>query len=83
VTIGSNKNTLKFDEVVSSLLSEEMRLKNIEGQSTYTLFTRGFSHERNRSKLSSERSKSKGRSKSPRNFVNVCWRCGKQGHYKK
>ena len=24
-----------------------------------------------------------GRSKSPRNFAKVCWRCGKEGHYKK
>jgi hypothetical protein len=31
VAIGSNTTALKFDEVVSSLLSEEMRWKNIEG----------------------------------------------------
>jgi hypothetical protein len=31
VAIGSNKIGLKFDEVVSSLLSEEMRWKNMEG----------------------------------------------------
>jgi hypothetical protein len=36
VAIGSNTNSLKFDEVVSSLLSEEMRWKNLEGQSTNT-----------------------------------------------
>jgi hypothetical protein len=83
VAIGSNTTSLKFDEVVSSLLSEEMRRKNMEGQSTYTLFARGLSQEKNRSKLSSGRSKSKGRSKSPRNFVKICWRCGKEGHYKK
>jgi hypothetical protein len=58
-------------------------MKNMEGQSTDTLFARGHSQERNRSKFSSGRSKSKGRSKSPRNFVKVCWRCGKEGHYKK
>jgi hypothetical protein len=80
VAIGSNTTSLKFDEVVSSLLSEEMRWKNMEGQ---TLFARGRSQERNRSKSSSGRSKSKGRSKSPRKFVKVCWRCGKEGHYKK
>jgi hypothetical protein len=62
--------------VVSSFLSEEMRHKNMEGHSTYVLFARGCSQERNRSK-------SKGRSKSPGNFVKVCWRCGKEGHYKK
>jgi hypothetical protein len=43
VAIGSNKTSLKFDEVVSSLLSEEMRRKNMEGQSTNALFSRGRS----------------------------------------
>jgi hypothetical protein len=47
------------------------------------LFARGCSWERNRSKFSSGRYKSKGRSKSPINFVKVCWICGKEGHYKK
>jgi hypothetical protein len=65
VAKGSNTSALKFDEVVSSLLSEEMSLKNMEGQSTNTLFARGRYQERNRSKTSSGRSKSKGRSKSP------------------
>jgi hypothetical protein len=83
VAIGSNTNSLKFDEVVSSLLSKEMRRNNMEGKRTYTLFARGCSQERNRSKFSSGRSKSKGRSKSPGKFVKVCWRCGKEGHYKK
>jgi hypothetical protein len=36
-----------------------------------------------KSNFSSGRSKSKGRSKSPGKFVRVCWRCGKEGHYKK
>jgi len=30
VAIGSNKNTSKFDEIVSSLLSKEIRRKNME-----------------------------------------------------
>jgi hypothetical protein len=77
VAIGSNTTALKFDVVVSSLLSEEMRQKNMEGQRTDALFARGHSQERNGSKSSSGRSKSKGRSKSPRKFVKVCWRCGK------
>jgi hypothetical protein len=83
VAIGSNKTSLKFDEVVSSLLSEEMRQKNMEGQRKNAIFARGCCQERNRSKSSSGRSKSKDRSTSPRKFVNVCWRCGKEGHYKK
>jgi hypothetical protein len=73
VAIGSNTSALKFDEVVSSLLSEEMRQKNMEeGQSTDALFSRGCSQEINRSKSSSGRSKSKGTSKYPGNFVKVC-----------
>ena len=55
----------------------------MKGHSIDALFARGRSQERNRSKFSSGRSKSKGRSKSPINFVMVCWRCGKEGHYKK
>jgi hypothetical protein len=31
VAIGINTTALKFDEVVSSMLSEEMRRKNMEG----------------------------------------------------
>lgn len=31
-TISSNTTTLKFDDIVSSFLSEEMRWKNIERQ---------------------------------------------------
>jgi hypothetical protein len=83
VAIGSNTMTFKFDEVVSSLLSEEMRQKNMEGYNTDELFARGCSQERNKSKSSSGISKSKGRSKSLGKFVKVCWRCVKEGNYKK
>jgi hypothetical protein len=31
VTIGSNTTALNFDELVSSLMSKEMRRKNMEG----------------------------------------------------
>jgi hypothetical protein len=55
----------------------------MEGQSTDELFVRGFSQERNRSKSSSGISMSKGICKSPEKFVKVCWRCGKEGNYKK
>jgi hypothetical protein len=77
VSIGSNIIALKYDEMVSSLFLEEMRQKNMEGQSTYALYERGSSQERNRSKSSSGRYKSKGISKSPRKFAKVCWRCEK------
>jgi hypothetical protein len=55
----------------------------MEIHSTYALFERGCSKERNKNKSSSWRSKSRGISKSPRKFIKVCWRCGKKGHYKK
>ena len=83
MTIGSNTTSLKFEEVVSSFLSEEMRRKNMEGHITNALFARGRSQERNRYNFSSGRSKSKGRSKSLGKFVKVCWICRKGGHYKK
>jgi hypothetical protein len=41
VDIGSNTTTLSFDDVVSSLFSEDMRWKNMEGRSEDALFTRG------------------------------------------
>ena len=31
----------------------------------------------------SGRSKSRGISKSPGKFAKVCWKCGKEGHYKR
>jgi hypothetical protein len=77
VAIGSNTMTLNFHEVFSSLLSKEMREKNMELKSTNTLFARGHSQGRNRSMFSSGRCKSKGRSKYHGNFLKVCWRCGK------
>jgi hypothetical protein len=83
VAIDSNATTLSSDDVVSSLLLEEIRRKNIENQSTYVLFVRGCSQERNKNKSSSGRSKYRGRSKSSGKFVKVCWRCGKEGHCKK
>jgi hypothetical protein len=77
VSIGSNSTTLSFDDVVSSLLSKEMRPKKMEIQSIDALFSRGPSQEINGSKSSNGRSKSLGK------FVKVCWRCGKEGNYKK
>ena len=43
VAIDSNTIILKFDEIVSSLLSEEMRWKNMEGQNGDTLSIQGWS----------------------------------------
>jgi len=57
---------------------EEMRWKNMESQNGDALSVRGWSQNRNKNKSSS------GRSKSPRKPVKVvCWKCGKEGHYKR
>ena len=72
IAIGSNTTTLNFDDIVSALLSEEMRRRNMEGQNGDALSVRGRSQNRNMNKVSSGRSKSRGRYKSPGNFVNVC-----------
>jgi hypothetical protein len=66
VEIGSTtQSTLKYEDVVSSLLSEEMRRKSMDGHSTDALFVRGRTQDRNPGKPSGGRSKSTGRSKSP------------------
>jgi hypothetical protein len=84
VAIGSTtKSTLKYEDVVASLLSEEMRRKSMDGHSTYALFVRGRTQDRNPGKPSGWRFKSTGRSKSPGKSLRKCWKCGKTGHYKK
>jgi hypothetical protein len=77
VAIGSTtQSTLKYEDVVASLLSEEMRRKRMEGHNTNALFVRGHTQDRNPSK-------STGRSKSLRKSLRKCWKCGKTWHYKK
>eukprot|EP00253_Pinus_taeda_P001427 PITA_01427 len=65
IAIGSNATALQFDEIVSSLLTEEMRRINMESQNGDALSIRGRSQNRNKNKTSS------GRSKSPRKPVKV------------
>jgi hypothetical protein len=84
VAIGSTtQSTLKYEDVVASLLSEEMRKKSMDGHRTNDLFVRGCTQDRNHGKPSGWRSKSTGRSKSPGKYLRKCWKCGKTGHYKK
>eukprot|EP00253_Pinus_taeda_P025701 PITA_25701 len=52
IAIGSNAIALQFDEIVSSLLTEEIRWENMESQNGDTLSV-------------------------------VCWKYGKEGHYKR
>jgi hypothetical protein len=80
MAIWSNTNTLALEDVVSSLLSEEIRRKNMEGSTEDDLVVRGRPVERDKGKLSSINSKSKGRSKSPVQSTRRCWKCGKDGN---
>eukprot|EP00253_Pinus_taeda_P009995 PITA_09995 len=84
VTEHLNAFNTVFNEIVSSLLMEEMRRKHMESQNGDALFVQGWSQNRNKNKSSSGRSKSRGRSKSPgKPGKVVCWKCEKEGHYKR
>ena len=83
IAIGSNTTILNFDDIVLALLSNEMRQRNMEGQNGDTLSVWGRSQNRNKNKVSSGRSKSRGRSKCPGKFVKVCWKCRKKGTTKR
>jgi hypothetical protein len=84
VAIGSTtQSTLKYEDVVASLLSEEMRRKGMDGHSTNALFIRGHTQDMNPSNPLGWTSKSIGRSKSPGKSLRKCWKCIKTGHYKK
>jgi hypothetical protein len=74
---------LKYEDVVSSLLSEEMRWKRMDSHSTDALFVRGHTQDKIPGKPLWGISKSIGRSKSPRKYLRKCWKCGKTRHYKK
>eukprot|EP00253_Pinus_taeda_P027342 PITA_27342 len=78
IAIGSNASVLQFDEIVSSLLTEEMIRKNMESQNGDALSVRGWSQNRNKNTSSSGRSKSPGK---PTKVV--CWKCGKEGHFRR
>jgi hypothetical protein len=70
VAIGSTtQSTLKYEDVVSSLLSEEMRQKSMDSHNTNALFVRYRTQDRNPGKPSGGRSKSTGRSKSPGKYL--------------
>ena len=84
VAIGSTTQpTLKYEDVVASLLSEEMRQKSMDGHSTDALFVRGRPQERNPGKPSGWRSKSTGRSKSPGKSLRKCGSVVKRGIIRK
>jgi hypothetical protein len=55
----------------------------MEGSTKDALVVRGRLIDRDKGIFSSRNFKSKGRSKSPVQSTRRCWKCGKDGHYKK
>ena len=79
----STKSALKFEDIVSSLLSEKMRRKSMESQNVGALSVRSGRPKESR-RYTGGRSKYRGRSKSPGDPLKTgCWKCGKPGHFKR
>jgi hypothetical protein len=78
----SGSSTLKFDDVIGVILSEEMRRKSIGETSGNALTVEAKGRQRERGKSPGNHWKSrKGRSKSRARVE--CWNCRKKGHFKK
>ena len=80
-------STLKYDDVIGVILSEETRRKSSGGStlgSALNAQSRGRTNERgnNSGNHGKSRGKSKGR-RSQSKGPNECWYCGKPGHKKK
>jgi hypothetical protein len=80
MAIGNNSNTLTLEDVVTYMLSEEMKQKNMEGLNKDALVVRGQLIDREKVKFSGKKSKSRGRSKSHVQSMRTCWKCDKVGH---
>jgi hypothetical protein len=79
----SGSNTLKFDDFVGVILSEEMRWKSTGETSGNALNMENMGRQKDRGKGFGNRENSrKGRSKSRLGKIE-CWNCGKKGHLKK
>jgi hypothetical protein len=79
----SGSNTLKFDDVVGIILSEEMRWKRTRETSSNALNIENKGRKKDRGKGSGNRGNyRKGISKSRLGKIE-CWNCGKKGHLKK
>jgi hypothetical protein len=79
----SSSNTLKFDDVVGVILSEEMRWKRTCETSGNALNMENMGRQKEREKDPGNYGNSrKGRSKSRFGRIE-CWNCGKKGHLKK
>jgi len=64
MAIGSNSTTLTLEDVVETMLLEEIKQNNMEGLTKYALEVIGWSVDRGKGKFSSRKFKLRGRSKS-------------------
>jgi hypothetical protein len=79
----SGSNTLKFDDVIGVILSEEMRQKSIGETSGNALNMENKERQKDRGKgFGNSGNSRKGRSKSRLGKIE-CWNCGKKVHLKK
>jgi hypothetical protein len=79
----SGSNTLKFDDFVGVILSEEMRQKSTGETSGNALNMENRGRQKDRGKgLGNCKNSRKGRSKSRLGKIE-CWNCGNKGHLKK
>ena len=83
----SGSGTLKYDDVIDVILSEDMHRKTLVGStlgSALNAQSRGRMNKRgnNSKNHGKSRGKSKGRRSQSRG-PNDCWYCGKPGHKKK
>jgi hypothetical protein len=72
MAIGSNITTLSLEDVVASLLLEEMRRNNMEGSTKYALVVRGRLIDKDKGKFFGRKSKLKGRYKSHVHSMRRC-----------
>jgi hypothetical protein len=79
----SGSNTLKFDDVVGVILSEEMPLKSTCETSGNALNMENRGRQKDRGKSSGNRGNSRKDLSKSRLGKIECWNCGKKGHLKK
>ena len=81
MAIGSTIKNLVLDEIVISLLSKEVRLKDFESINE-SLVIHGILKDKNRNREKGI-SKSYGRPKSLRKFKEKCWDCNRVGNLRR
>ena len=72
MAISSTSSVLKLEDVVASLLSEEMRQKSFEDLTKDALSVRGRSPEKKKNKSRDRQWRSKGKTKSPGRSRLIC-----------